>query len=330
MTANADATGAREALTGKQRIALLQFLDAGKRQAGAHNYEQWGYFGPGGWAYEELKALVNPPAPAPRKVRAEVSLTGGKLRVFWDEDGTVGMEHAEGYRTVFVTRQDLCDLAALDARADAEGFVVEGGEAGGPSAACGFDGATQLGSSSPNESPEATPSTAPPTPSASPEACDCGCNSVEDADGSECACDCHDPDAPNYREIPYASPEAGQSPSRAAQDTADGRVWWMIRHPQTSYGYVWDSEHGAWLGSGEAQRPTPVVPRSELARVQRERDEWEQAHRIDVATIQATADALYGDKRPAAWQTMMPSTVATLRAQLAAARCHYAQTLRRG
>ena len=114
-------------------------------------------------------------------------------------------------------------------------------------------------------------------PSASPEECDCGhlrechsplAESVGRRSCSLCPCMAYGVGRPSQHS---ASPEAGQSPSRAAQDTADGRVWRLfVRGDGSVYGFP----VGLGPGSFEAlDSLVPVVPRSELARVQREREE---------------------------------------------------------
>lgn len=97
-------------------------------------------------------------------------------------------------------------------------------------------------------------------------------------------------DAPSP--TPSASPEASESPSRAAQDTADGRVWWMVPWPENSYASVWRTEDEAWRGAGSLAAPIPLVPRSDLARVQRERDHWERRTKHLGGTVLRAWEAL--------------------------------------
>ena len=63
------------------------------------------------------------PAP-PKRVRAEVQLLDGSARAVWGYS-TVGLyANGDPMSGVFIARSDIATLAALDARADAEGFVV--------------------------------------------------------------------------------------------------------------------------------------------------------------------------------------------------------------
>lgn len=93
------------------------------------------------------------PAPAPRKVRAEWEADGN--RASW-ADTTVSLQDVGAGECVVLFRHQLRELAALDARADAEGMVEEDG----PATCSGRYGVV-----------DASPSAAPaPAPSASPEA----------------------------------------------------------------------------------------------------------------------------------------------------------------
>ena len=80
--------------------------------------------------------------------------------------------------------------------------------------------------------------------------------------------------------------------SDAPSPTPSASPWWMVPWPENSYAYVWRTEDEAWRGAGSLAAPIPLVPRSDLARVQRERDHWERRTKHLGGTVLRAWEAL--------------------------------------
>lgn len=111
-----------------------------------------------------------------------------------------------------------------------------------------------------------------------------------------------------------ASPTDHSDSPAPSPAPAETREWWLVLsnhdlRPLCVYPTQERASRVAveLLGSGCDAQSFPVVPRASL-------EATEAARRTDVATIQATADALYGDNnRPPAWQSGMPGAVGAMR-----------------
>lgn len=239
MTANAETAGAREARIAEQARALKEVRDRAAFKSD----------------YIELDEIITALSP---KVRATAKLSHNVDAELMGDTVTL---YVQGKHRVYFGRKDHEILAALDARADAEGFVVEEVEC----CECGHErgdhGPKMWGCAHcPCTEYEARTPAPDPTPSASPEACDCGhprgChNALAESVGRRSCSLC-----------PCMAYGAGRPSQHSASPEADGRVWWIRKFADGSWSCA-PFEPAAWSES------IPVVPRSELARVRRERDD---------------------------------------------------------
>lgn len=242
------------------------------------------------------------PPHAPRKVRAKIMLHD------FGEGSSKGFLHSQGSHDSWavsygdtilgIHRDDFARMAELVARADADGMVEEGLGAAAPKSECQAGEVASTHVASPTDHSDS------PAPSPAP-ARDCSCGHSFDCHavtlGKNCIrCPC----------VQYA-PDA--RPQQSAPAPAETREWRVM---VDATGWIMDGRSlGASdvrLSDAECPQDAPhelldVVPRASL-------EATEAARRTDVATIQATADALYGDNnRPPAWQSGMPGAVGAMR-----------------
>jgi len=215
------------------------------------------------------------PAP-PKRVRAEVKESPRPWKLHgseWQCGGVRSWGH--------VSRAAVADMFWAQQQADAEGMVLEeGGEAGGPSLACGFDSATQLGGSIPNESAEATPSPA------SPARCECGHSLARHQvpRASRWCLDCLCSDYQARTPVPTPAPAydegkdlASWPAAPASPESTETRVWWMNCY-DGEYGTVVHATREEADACAQSSRLDciPVVPRAALDALRLQLDEARQ------------------------------------------------------
>jgi hypothetical protein len=224
----------------------------------------------------------------------------------------IGSDHNFG-PDVSLRRSDIATLAALDALADEDGMVEEGYTSDAEADAIVAE--AEANPPSPDEIARVRDGVMakleasghfnqqPPAPSPAPARCECGHSATAHGVALNLSCDCCE-----------CSEYEPSTPAPAPAPAPETREWWLVLsnhdlRPLCVYPTQERARRAALElhGSGCDAQSLPVVPRASL-------DATEAARRTDVATIQATADALYGDNnRPPAWQSGMPGAVGAMR-----------------
>jgi len=195
MTANAEATGAREALL----HACADLNCDGETEASALVREF---------------ADKHYPAPAPRRVRAEVQ--SGLCKWVRCADGSWDVQGGDGspHKVRKVRCAEIAQMAALDARADAEGMVEEGlGAAAPKSEATVIPRGSQAGTTS----PAPTFITLAGMPAGSCNVAGCGCQMGAQSSGTAPPSD----DPPASRVAGQSDAPSPQNGAQAGEDDVD-------------------------------------------------------------------------------------------------------------